>query len=102
MRIMGTERDKRRLEPLSEQIQGALRSLLRDAPSAEQAARALRLPLSTVLAGASGARMLLSTRQRLTAAIERRQSEQSRPNPHRTEVSHLRLVRAPDGDGGER
>jgi hypothetical protein len=65
------ERNGRQLAPLPDPVQGSLRRQIREARSGEEAARALQLPLSAVLSGAAGARLLPVTRRRITAALER-------------------------------
>lgn len=80
---METARARRRLEPLPDRDQAVLRRVIRQAPSAEDAARRLQVPVSSLLAGAAGARLAPSTRRRLQRAMGLGQ---------RAAEPHLRLV----------
>ena len=80
---MHTERARRRLEPLSDSLQATLRCLVRYAPSAEEAARPLQIPVTSLLAGAAGARLTAATRRRIQLALDRRKGG----------LRHLHLVR---------
>jgi hypothetical protein len=66
---MTSEDTRRGLVPLPEATQVTLRRLIRAAASAEDAARQLRLPTASMLAGAAGARLAVATRRRINLAL---------------------------------
>lgn len=56
--------------PMDDTSQTTLRRWIREYPSVEDVARRLRLPASAVLSGAAGARMIQSTRRRVSRAMD--------------------------------